>query len=45
MAVVYYDLRIRGEGFDLEVMAAGLEQGAGLPAAGAPAGSAARQPA
>ena len=39
--VIYYDLRIRNEGFDLEVMAGGLGDEAVLPAAG----TAARLPA
>ena len=33
LAVVYYDLRIRNEGFDLELMAGGLQDSAALPAA------------
>lgn len=41
LAVVYFDLRIRNEGFDLEVMAGGLQDAAVLP----PAPSGARQPA
>lgn len=48
VTVVYYDLRIRSEGFDLELMAAGLERDAVLPAgnaAGHAAGGSSRQPA
>ena len=39
--VIYYDLRIRTEGFDLEMMAGGLGEQAVLP----PVGASARQPA
>ena len=39
--VIYYDLRIRNEGFDLEYMAGGLGDAATLPSAGATS----RQPA
>jgi hypothetical protein len=35
--VIYYDLRIRNEGFDLEMMAGGLGSDAVLPAASTPA--------
>lgn len=44
ITVIYYDLRIRNEAFDLELMAGGLQdaQGGALPPA---AGAASRQPA
>jgi hypothetical protein len=46
LTVIYYDLRIRNEGFDLELMAAGLGDGAARAAGGTmPSSPPSRQPA